>query len=118
MRLSTTMHKLLTFNISEISSNSVEKLSLLPDFSLSLVLFKFPDVQSQGRRISLALFSHQKEKCLGPGQSSPEIFLSSEAKDLVVTVSARNVFRYLYSIFIFAAFLVILVFAPLVLLFD
>ena len=30
-------------------------------------------------------------------------------------VSARNVFRYLYSIFMFAAFLVIFVFAPLVL---
>ena len=91
IRLSTTMHKLLTFNISEISSNSLEKLSLLPDFSLSLVLFKFPDVQSQGRRITLALFSHQKEKCLGPGQSSPEIFLSSEAKDLVVTLEKRTI---------------------------
>ena len=34
------------------------------------------------------------------------------------TVSARNVFRYLYSIFMFAAFLVIFVFAPLVLLFG
>ena len=33
-------------------------------------------------------------------------------------VSARNVFRYLYSIFMFAAFLVIFVFAPLVLLFG
>ena len=33
-------------------------------------------------------------------------------------VSARNVFRYLYSIFIYAAFLVIFVFAPLVLLFG
>ena len=33
-------------------------------------------------------------------------------------VSARNVFRYLYSIFIVAAFLVIFVFAPLVLLFG
>ena len=38
--------------------------------------------------------------------------------DVVVTVSARNVFRYLYSIFMFAAFLVIFVFAPLVLLFG
>ena len=34
------------------------------------------------------------------------------------TVSARNVFRYLYSIFMFAAFLVIFVFAPLVLFFG
>ena len=33
-------------------------------------------------------------------------------------VSARNVFRYLYSIFMFAAFLSIFVFAPLVLLFG
>ena len=36
----------------------------------------------------------------------------------LLTVSARNVFRYLYSIFMFAAFLVIFVFAPLVLLFG
>ena len=34
----------------------------------------------------------------------------------ILDVSARNVFRYLYSIFMFAAFLVIFVFAPLVLL--
>ena len=34
----------------------------------------------------------------------------------IMAVSARNVFRYLYSIFMFAAFLVIFVFAPLVLL--
>ena len=34
----------------------------------------------------------------------------------LLLVSARNVFRYLYSIFTFAAFLVIFVFAPLVLL--
>ena len=27
------------------------------DFSLTLVLFKFPDVESHGRRITLALFS-------------------------------------------------------------
>ena len=31
------------------------------DFSLTLVLFKFPDVESHGRRITLALFSHQKK---------------------------------------------------------
>jgi len=36
----------------------------------------------------------------------------------ISTVSARNVFRYLYSIFMFAASLVIFVFAPLVLLFG
>ena len=35
-----------------------------------------------------------------------------------VTVSARNVFRYLYSIFMFAAFLVVFMFAPLVLFFG
>ena len=34
----------------------------------------------------------------------------------ITSVSARNVFRYRYSIFMFAAFLVIFVFAPLVLL--
>ena len=33
-------------------------------------------------------------------------------------VGARNFFRYLYSIFMFAAFLVIFVFAPLVLFFG
>ena len=37
---------------------------------------------------------------------------------ITLLVSARNVFRYLYSIFMFAAFLVIFVFAPLVLLFG
>ena len=38
------------------------------------------------------------------------------ARSHALSVSARNVFRYLYSIFMFAAFLVIFVFAPLVLL--
>ena len=37
---------------------------------------------------------------------------------IIMIVSARNVFRYLYNIFMFAAFLVIFVFAPLVLLFS
>ena len=36
----------------------------------------------------------------------------------VNVVSDRNVFRYLYSIFMFAVFLVIFAFAPLVLLFG
>ena len=40
------------------------------------------------------------------------------AKNYTLPVSARNVFRYLYSIFMFAVFLVIFVFAPLVLLFG
>ena len=58
IRLSTTPHNLLTFNISETSSNNSEKLSLLADkhlcaFSLTLVLFKFPDVQSHGRQTSI-----------------------------------------------------------------
>ena len=35
IRLSTTTHNLLTFNISEISSNNSEKLSLLPDINTS-----------------------------------------------------------------------------------
>ena len=52
VRLSTTTHDLLTFDIREISSNNSGKLSLLPDkrlwtfspdFSLTLVLVKFPD---------------------------------------------------------------------------
>ena len=34
IRLSTTTHNLLTFNISEITSNNSEKLSLLPDKNL------------------------------------------------------------------------------------
>ena len=36
IRLSTATHNLLTFNISEISSNSSEKLSLLPDNTFGL----------------------------------------------------------------------------------
>ena len=43
----------------------------------------------------------------------PETYLLS-----TMTVSARNVFRYLYSIFMSAAFLLIFVFAPLVLFFG
>ena len=35
IRLSTTTHNLLTFNISEISSNKSEKLRLLPDINTS-----------------------------------------------------------------------------------
>ena len=55
IRLSTTTPNLLTFNISEISSNNSEKLSLLANkhlwiFLSTLVLFKFPDVESHGRR--------------------------------------------------------------------
>ena len=72
IKLSTTTHNLLTFNVSEISSNNSEKLSLLPDRHLRTFLLdssyssllKFPDVKSHGRRITLALFSHQKKKVL------------------------------------------------------
>ena len=76
--LSTTTHNLLSFNISEISSNNWEKLSLSPDkhlwtFSLTLVLFKFMDVRSHGRRITLALGAiHSTKIPTGPtGKSGP-----------------------------------------------
>ena len=49
-----------------------------------------------------------KETCAG----------NKRPKEIRQDVSARNVFRYLYSIFMFAAFLVIFVFAPLVLFFG
>ena len=84
IRLSTTTHNLLTFNISEIS----------------LVLFKFPDVESHGRRITLALFSHQKKVlarvkvqlqfCSHLIHLTPKS-LFPEAKDLVVTLEKRTV---------------------------
>ena len=75
IRTSTITHNLLTFNISEMSSNNSEKLSQLPDkrpldFSLTFVLSKFPDVESNGRRITLALFSHQKKTTSWPGSKS------------------------------------------------
>ena len=41
IRLSTTTHNLLTFNKSQRSSNNSKKPR---DFSLTLVLFKFPDL--------------------------------------------------------------------------
>ena len=57
IRLSTTTHKLLTFNTSQISSDNSEKLSLLTDTHLWTfllhVLFKFPDVESLGRQTSV-----------------------------------------------------------------
>ena len=85
--LSTTTYNLLTFNISEISSNNSEELSLLPDkhfwtFLLhSSSLFKFPNVESHGRRITFALFSLQKKLSLAPGQSLPAILLSPNSFD-------------------------------------
>ena len=70
------------------------------DFSLTLVLFKFPDVKSHGRQTS-SPFSHQKKTSLGPGQSPPAILLSPnsfdslepvhEVKDLVVTLEKRTI---------------------------
>ena len=60
------------------------------------------------------MFRRQKLRVIGSYKHQhivPSTLLAS-ATDL----SARNVFRYLYSIFMFAAFLVIFVFAPLVLL--
>ena len=55
IRLSTTTHNLLTFNISEISSNNSEKLSLLANKHLWSFLShssyaRAPDVESSARR--------------------------------------------------------------------
>ena len=71
------------------------------DFSLTLVLFKFPDVKSHGRQTSIEpVFTPEKKTCLGPGQSPPAILLSPDSfdslepvhkvKDLVVTVEKRT----------------------------
>ena len=67
------------------------------NFSLTLVLFKFPDVQSHGRQTSLDLvFTQKKKLSLRLAQSSLAMLLSPssfdsqepvpEAKDLVVTL--------------------------------
>ena len=62
IRLFTTTHNLLTFN----KRNIIEKIGKTQpigrqktplDFSFTLVLFKFPDVETHGRRSTLALFS-------------------------------------------------------------
>ena len=61
IRLSTTTYNLLTFNAREISKQKKKKLGKTQsigretplDFSLTLVLFKFPDVQSHGRQDSI-----------------------------------------------------------------
>ena len=84
IRLSTTTDNLLTFNISEISSNNSEKLSLLANkhlWTFTLVLFKFPDVESHGRRGPPNPCFHTRKKSLGPGQSSPAILLSPNSFD-------------------------------------
>ena len=66
IRLSTTTHNLLTFNISEISSNNSEKLSLLANKHLWTFLLH-SSYSSSGCRVTrsagttLALFSHQKK---------------------------------------------------------
>ena len=57
-------------------------------------------------------------KCLLNGFMQKVQFSAIRTWCSETTVSARNVFRYLYSTFMFAAFLVIFVFAPLVLLFG
>ena len=67
IRLSTTTHNILRFNTSEISLNNSEKLSLLPDkhldFSFTVVLFKFADVESHGLQTSiLPVFTPEKIK--------------------------------------------------------
>ena len=55
IRLPTTTHNLLTFNISKISSNNSEKLSLLANKQVR-------DVESRGT--TSALFSHRRKKHL------------------------------------------------------
>ena len=70
------------------------------NFSLTLVLFKLPDVESHGRRITLALFSHKKtflarvkvqlQFCSHLIHLTP-YNLFPEAKDLVVTLEERTV---------------------------
>ena len=89
IRLSTTTDNLLTFNISEISSNNSEKLSLLANKHLWTFLLH-SSYSSSGCRVArsagttLALFSHQKKLShlsLGPGQSSPAILLSPNPFD-------------------------------------
>ena len=73
IRLSTTTHNLLTFKNTEISSNNSEKLSLLRDKHLWTFLLhspysgQFTDVESHGRRITLALFSDQNKTTSWPG---------------------------------------------------
>ena len=67
------------------------------NFSLTLVLFKFPDVQSHGRQTSLDLvFTQKKKLSLRLAQSLLAMLLSPnscdsqepvpEAEDLVVTL--------------------------------
>ena len=85
------------FNTSEISSNNLEKLSLLADKHLwTFLLFKFPDLQSHGRQISIDLvFTREKKLGLGLGQSSPAMLPTPnsfnseepvpEAKEVVAT---------------------------------
>ena len=68
IRLSTITHNLLTFIISEISSNNSENSAycqINTSGLFTLVWFKFPDVESHGRGITLALFSHQKKSWPG-----------------------------------------------------
>ena len=85
IRLSTTTHNLLTFNISEMSSNISEKLNLLANKHLwtytRLILVPRCRV-TRSAATTFALFSHQKKKgSLAPGQSSPAILLSLNSFD-------------------------------------
>ena len=85
IRLSTTTHNLLTFNISEISSNNSEnstcwQVSTYGLFSYTL-LIQVPGFRvTRSAGTTLALFSHQK-KTPWPGQSSPTILLSPNSFD-------------------------------------
>ena len=85
IRLSTTTHNLLTFNTTQISSDNSEKLSLLAAdrytplvFTLTLVLFKFPDVEPHGRQTSVESdFTPEKSKgCVFWGESKNGFVIS------------------------------------------
>ena len=85
IRLSTTRHNLLTFNISQISSNNPEKLSLLANkhlwtFVSHSSLCKFPDVESRAGGEHNTTDFHT-EKSLDLGQRWPAILLSPTSFD-------------------------------------
>ena len=65
-------------------------------FSYIVVLFKFPDVDSHGRRTTLVLFSHQVKVhlqfCSHLIRLTPKcLFPSPQAKGLVVTLEKRTI---------------------------
>ena len=79
------MHNLLTFNLSEMSSNNSEKLSLLAKKQLWTFLLH-PSYLSSRMYCHTLVADHRNlvftpEKGLGPGQSSPAILLSPNSFD-------------------------------------